>query len=538
MHLNATSLADRAAWEKAGFTLPAFNRDAVAAHTRANPTWVHFGAGNIFRAFPAARLQTLLDKGVETSGVIVAEGFDYEIVDRIFKPHDNLSLAVTLKADGGIDKTVVASMVEALKADAGHEDFARLREIFRAPSLKMVSFTITEKGYSLHRGGDLLPDVAADFAAGPASPTSYMGKVASLLHERFLAGKLPVAMVSMDNCSHNGDKLRDAVRAFAVAWTDGGKAEKDFLAYVDDAASVSFPWSMIDKITPRPDDGVKAMLLQSGFEDVEAVVTAKNTYVAPYVNAEETEYLVIEDAFPDGRIALDQAGIIYTLRETVDKIEKMKVCTCLNPLHTALAVFGCLLGFDKISAEMQDPDLGRLVEAIGYEEGLPVVVDPGIIKPREFLDTCLRVRFPNPFMPDTPQRIACDTSQKLSIRFGETVKAYRDRADLDPKTLKYIPLVHAAWLRYLLGVDDAGKPFERSPDPLLAQLDPHLAGLRLGDAGPFHAALRPILSDAGVFGVDLYEAGLGEMVEAYFAEMMAGVGAVRATLRRHLGEAK
>ncbi|MCD8141415.1 MAG: mannitol dehydrogenase family protein [Planctomycetaceae bacterium] len=534
MHLNASSLEDRAAWEKAGFILPNFDRAAVAAHTRDNPTWVHFGAGNIFRAFPAARLQVLLDTGAEQAGVIVAEGFDDEIVDRIFKPHDNLSLAVTLKADGGIDKTVVASMIEALKADAGHEDFVRLREVFRAPSLKMVSFTITEKGYSLHRGGDLAPDVAADFAAGPAAPASYMGKVASLLHERFLAGRLPVAMVSMDNCSHNGDKLRGAVRAFAVAWTGAGLVDADFLSYVDDAKAVSFPWSMIDKITPRPDDGVKSMLLQSGFEDVDAVVTAKNTYVAPYVNAEETEYLVIEDAFPNGRVALDQAGIIYTLRETVDKIEKMKVCTCLNPLHTALAVFGCLLGFDKISAEMRDPDLGRLVERIGYEEGLPVVVDPGIITPRDFLDTCLRVRFPNPFMPDTPQRIACDTSQKLCIRFGETIKAYGERADLDPSTLKYIPLVHAAWLRYLLGVDDAGESFERSPDPMLAQLDSHLAGLRLGDAGPFHATLRPILSDAAIFGVDLYAVGLGERVEGYFTEMMAGAGAVRTTLRRYL----
>ena len=79
-------------------------------------------------------------------------------------------------------------------------------------------------------------------------------------------------------------------------------------------------------------------------EDLEPVSTSKNTYVAPFVNAEETEYLVIEDKFPNGRPALEKGGIIFTDKETVDKVERMKVCTCLNPLHTALAVYGCVLG--------------------------------------------------------------------------------------------------------------------------------------------------------------------------------------------------
>lgn len=95
----------------------------------------------------------------------------------------------------------------------------------------------------------------------------------------------------------------------------------------------------------------------------------------------------------------------------------MKVCTCLNPLHTALAVFGCLLDYNLISAEMKNETLVKLVEGIGYKEGLPVVVNPGILDPKEFIDTVLKVRVPNPFMPDTPQRIATDTSQKLAIPF-------------------------------------------------------------------------------------------------------------------------
>ena len=128
---------------------------------------------------------------------------------------------------------------------------------------------------------------------------------------------------------------------------------------------------MIDKITPRPDAKVEAMLAEDHIGGLDAVVTSKNTYIAPFVNAEECEYLVIEDAFPNGKPALDKGGIIFTDRATVDKVEKMKVCTCLNPLHTALAIYGCLLGYTLISEEMKNPLLKNMVEVIGYKEGLP-----------------------------------------------------------------------------------------------------------------------------------------------------------------------
>ena len=155
-------------------------------------------------------------------------------------------------------------------------------------------------------------------------------------------------MVSMDNCSHNGDKLYAAVNTFAEKWTANSLTDEGFLQYVNTKEKVTFPWTMIDKITPRPDASVEEILKKDGVEELEAVVTSKNTYVAPFVNAEECEYLVIEDAFPNGRPELEKGGLMFTERETVDKVEKMKVCTCLNPLHTALAVFGCVLGYDLI----------------------------------------------------------------------------------------------------------------------------------------------------------------------------------------------
>lgn len=536
MHLTDAELTKKAQWEKANFILPQFDRAAMIAATTAAPTWVHFGAGNIFRAFPAVLQQKLLNEGIEQKGIIVVEGYDYEIIDRSYLPYDNLSLLVTLKVDGKIEKTVIGSLSEALHADSNnHRDFERLKEIFRAPSLQMVSFTITEKGYSLVRGnGEFLPEVIIDFQNGPTVPQSYIGKLAALCYERYTHGALPLALVSMDNCSHNGTKLYEAVHQFAVAWTKNNLVDQGFLAYIENPSQVSFPWSMIDKITPRPDESVRAMLEKDGFEDTQGEITSKNTYVAPFVNAEEAEYLVIEDVFPAGRPQLEKAGVIFTTRATVDKVEKMKVCTCLNPLHTTLAIYGCLLGYTKISAEMNDPELVKLVEAVGYREGLPVVVDPGIISPRAFIDEVLQVRLPNPFMPDTPQRIATDTSLKLPIRFGETIKAYSASDQLNVRDLKYIPLVLAGWVRYLLGIDDAGNSFAISPDPILATLTPMLAGIKPGQQGPFHPALEPILANEMIFAVNLYEAGLGEMVENYFTELMAGPGAVRVTLQKYL----
>ena len=534
MTLDNTGIKERLAWEEQGYQLPCFDREKVTAATMENPFWVHFGAGNLFRAFQANVVQRLLNDGVLDRGLVVVEGFDHEIIEKVYAPHDHLSILVTLKADGSVEKTVVGSIVEALALGQEHTaSFERLKEIFAKDSLQMVSFTITEKGYSLVDGkGAVLPSVAADFEAGPQAAVSSIGKVTALLYARYQSGKKPIALVSMDNCSHNGDKLRDAVYAFARQWTQHHLVEEGFWEYVQSKDKVAFPWTMIDKITPRPDASVEEMLKKDGIVGLDPVITAKNTYVAPFVNAEECEYLVIEDAFPNGRQALDKGGLIFTERETVDKVEKMKVCTCLNPLHTTLAIFGCLLGYQKISEEMQDTALRKLVEKIGYEEGLPVVTDPVILNPRAFLDTVLKVRIPNPFMPDTPQRIATDTSQKLAIRFGETIKAYHASAQHQVSDLKMIPLVFAGWLRYLMAVDDTGASFVLSPDPLLETLCPHVAGIRLGETADVEAQIRPILQNKAIFGVDLYEVGMAKAVCDGFQQMIAGTGAVRAVLNR------
>ncbi len=526
-----------ASWKEKGYELPEYDREQISRNTKENPTWIHFGAGNIFRGFPAAGLQKILNSKAYDKGVIVAEGFDYEIIEKAYQPFDNLSLLVVLKSNGTIEKRVIGSVTESLVADSTNaKDWERLKEIFKNPSLQMASFTITEKGYSLvNSQGDYLDAVSNDFREGPKQPGNIMGKVTALLFERYQNGDYPIAMVSMDNCSHNGDKLFAAVETYAKNWVNHGFAEEGFLRYINDSARVTFPWSMIDKITPRPDDKVKQMLEKDGFEDTDLIITSKNTYTAPFVNAEETEYLVIEDTFPNGRPPLEKAGFLFTDRETVDKVEKMKVCTCLNPLHTALAVYGCLLSYHTIWEEMRDPELNKLVNKIGYVEGMPVVINPGVLDPQDFIDAVIQRRLPNPFMPDAPQRIATDTSQKIPIRFGETIKAYVKSDNLKVTDLTFIPLAIAGWCRYLMGIDDEGNEFIPSPDPMLAELQGYVKDIQLGDKLR-KDTLKPILSNDKIFAVDLYRVGLGEKIEDMFEELIAGKGAVRATLKKYLKE--
>ena len=520
-------------WKEKGYKLFDYDREALAKNTHDNPIWVHFGAGNIFRGFPARLQQMIVEKGLSDKGIVVGEGFDSEIITDIYRKYDNLTLLVTLKADGSIDKEVVGTVTEAYSCAYG-DDWNRFVEVFENPSLQMVSFTITEKGYALKNpAGEYFPGYVEDFRNGPGKGSMFLSRLCELMLYRYRKGAYPIALVSMDNCSHNGEKIQAAMTAIAHEWVSNGLVEKGFEDYMT-SSSVAYPWSMIDKITPRPDPSVAEMLRKDGYEDTDVVVTSKHTYIASFVNAEECEYLVIEDTFPNGRPPLEEAGVYFTDRETVNKVEKMKVCTCLNPLHTALAVFGCLLGYTLISAEMKDKDLPRLVRRIGYDEGLPVVVNPGIIDPRKFIDEVVGIRIPNPFMPDTPQRIATDTSQKLSIRFGETIKAYIADPALSVKDLKCIPLVFAGWLRYVMGVDDEGKAFEPSSDPLLSYAQDAVKGITLGYEGDL-GQLKEILSNQKIFGVDLYEAGLADLVLDYFRSMISGPGAVRATIEKVLG---
>lgn len=537
MKLTRAGIKDRTAWEKAGITLPGYDVEAVSEKAKKEPVWVHFGIGNIFRVFIGGIADGLLEEGVMDRGITCVETFDYDVVDKIYQPYDNLGLNVILHGNGTREYKVIGSLAEAVKAQASDpEQWKRLKEIFASSSLQLVSFTITEKGYALHRAdGTWLPYVAADIQNGPEKATGAMAVLVAMLYVRYQVGKYPLALVSMDNCSQNGAKLRESVLTMAEEWKKAGYVDEGFVSYVSDEDTVAFPWTMIDKITPRPSERIADDLEKAGVEYMQPVITGKQTYIAPFVNAEKPQYLVIEDHFPNGRPALEKGfGVYMTDRNTVNLSERMKVTVCLNPVHSATGPLGVVLGYDLFAHMLNtNEDMMKMARMVAYDEGLPVVPNPGILSPQAFVDELFNERFPNEYLGDTNLRLAVDVSQMVGIRFGETVKAYVEKYG-DASRLTAIPLGIAGWLRYLLAVDDAGNHYELAPDPMKEELTEQLKDIVVGHPETFKDQLKLILSNERLFFTDLYKDGVGEKIETMFREMIAGPGAVKATIHKYV----
>lgn len=537
MKLTVKGIKEKEGWEKNGIILPGYDVEAVSARAKEAPVWVHFGIGNIFRVFIGGIADGLLEKGMLDRGITCVETFDYDVVDKIYEPYDNLGLSVILHGDGTREYKVLGSLAEAVKAQSSDSaQWNRLKEIFASESLQMVSFTITEKGYALHKAdGTFFPFVEADVNNGPDKATGAMAVLVAMLHERYKAGKYPLALVSMDNCSQNGARLRESVLTMAKEWQKKGFVEDDFINYVSDEKVIAFPWTMIDKITPRPSEQIADDLENLGVEDMRPVITSKKTYIAPFVNAEKPQYLVIEDSFPNGRPALEKGfGVYMADRNTVNLSERMKVTVCLNPVHSATGPLGVVLGYDLFAHMLNtNEDMMKMARMIAYKEGLPVVPNPGILSPQAFVDELFNDRFPNEYLGDTNLRLAVDVSQMVGIRFGETIKAYVEKFG-DASSLTAIPLGIAGWLRYMLAVDDNGNKYELAPDPMNEEIQEQFKDIVVGKPETLKEQLKPILSNERLFYTDLYKDGVGEKIENMFREMIAGSGAVKATIHKYV----
>lgn len=537
MKLTLEGIKNTAAFQKAGILLPGYDVAAVSKKAKQAPRWAHFGIGNIFRIFIGGIADGLLEAGVLDRGLTCIETFDYDVVDKIYTPYDNLGLSVILHADGTRTYKVLGSMAEAVKAqssDPAH--WARLKEVFRSKELQLISFTITEKGYALAGSdGIYFPFIQSDIDNGPEKATSAMAVLTAMLYVRYQDSRTPIALVSMDNCSHNGDLLRHSVLTMAREWQKKGYVTEDFLTWLSDETQVSFPWTMIDKITPRPSDAIAADLETLGVEDMAPVITSKRTYIAPFINAEQPQYLVIEDRFPNGRPELEKGfGVYLADRTTVNLSERMKVTACLNPVHSATGPVGVVLG-EELYAKMlnTNPDMMKMARMVAYDEGLPMVEDPKILSPKAFTDELFTDRFPNEYLGDTNLRLATDTSQGVGVRFGETIKAYMKKYG-SAERLTAIPLGIAGWLRYMLGVDDMGNTYELAPDPMVPEIQAALSSVVFGNPASLTDQLHPILSNEKVFFIDLYKAGLGEKIEGMFREMIAGKGSTKATIHKYM----
>lgn len=537
MKLTINGIKNRAPWEKAGIAFPGYDVEKVSEKAKQEPGWVHFGIGNIFRVFIGGIADGLLEEGVMDKGITCVETFDYDVIDKIYNPYDNLGLSVILHGDGTREYKVSGSLAEAVKAQSSDPvQWERLKKIFTSPSLQLVSFTITEKGYALQKAdGTWFPFVESDIQNGPDKAVGAMAVLTAMLYERYKAGRYPLALVSMDNCSQNGAKLRDSVLTMTEAWKKAGFVDTGFETYVSDEKTVAFPWTMIDKITPRPSEQIAEDLESLGVEDMQPVITEKKTYIAPFVNAEKPQYLVIEDSFPNGRPHLEKGfGVYLADRETVNLSERMKVTACLNPVHSATGPLGVAMGYDLFARMLNtDADMMKMARMVAYDEGLPVVHNPGILSPQEFVDELFNERFPNEYLGDTNLRLSVDVSQGVGIRFGETIKAYAAKYG-DASRLTAIPLGIAGWLRYMLGVDDAGNRYELAPDPMNEEIQEQFKDIVVGRPETFNSQLRPILSNERIFFTDLYQAGLGEKIETMFREMIAGPGAVKAAVHKYM----
>lgn len=540
MKLNIENLNNKTFWDNINIEIPKYDIKQIRENTSKKPTWVHFGAGNIFRGFIARISDTLLNDNIIDTGIIAVDTHaagrddDYDMIDKVYKPFDNLTLLASIKSNGDIDKKVIGSITDIVHADFIN-NYERLKKIFISSSLQVVSFTITEKGYSIKDlNGNYTSIVEEDINNEPKKAKNIMSIIAAMLLERYKNGAFPIAMLSVDNCSNNGDKLKSSIVEISREWVKRGYADNGFVEYLEDSKKVSFPLSMVDKITPRPSEIIEKKLEYIGLEEMSLFKVGHNN-MAPFVNAESVGYLVVEDLFPNGRAKFEKANVYVTDRITVQTVEKMKVTTCLNPLHTALAIFGCLLNYNFIYEEMKNPLLKKLVERIGYDEGMKVVVHPKILNPKDFIKEVIEERLVNPYIPDSPKRIATDTSQKIPIRYGETLKSYLKNG-LDTSSLVGIPLTIAAWLRYLMGIDDDGKSMEISPDPMLEELQKYIKNIKFKNKDSIGNNLKPILSNKTIFAVDLYDEkiNLGNKIENYFSEMISKENAVKECLTKYI----
>ncbi len=540
MKLNIKNLDEKTFWENSSIEIPKYDINQIRKNTAEKPTWLHFGAGNIFRGFIARISDTLLNNKISNTGIIAVDTHaagrddDYDMINKVYKPFDNLTLLASIKSNGDIDKKIIGSITDILHADFINY-YEALKKIFISSSLQIVSFTITEKGYSIKdSNGKFNSIVEEDINNGPKKSKNIMSIASAMLLERYRNGAYPISMLSIDNCSNNGDKLKSSITDIAREWIKKGFADEGFIKYLEDDKKTAFPLSMVDKITPRPSEIIAKKLEETGLEEMSVFKVGHNP-MAAFVNAEVPEYLVIEDLFPNGRAEFEKAHVYVTDRITVQNSEKMKVTTCLNPLHTALAVFGCLLNYNFIYEEMKDTALKKLVEKIGYDEGMKVAINPKILNPKDFIKEVINERLVNPYIPDSPKRIATDTSQKIPIRYGETLKSYVKNG-LDTSSLIGIPLTIAAWLRYLMGIDDNENPMEISPDPMLEELQNHIKNIKFKDTESVGNNLKPILSNKIIFAVDLYDEkiNLGEKIENYFKEMISDTNAVRECLQKYI----
>lgn len=465
-----------------GVRRPAYDRTAVT------PGIVHLGVGAFHRAHQAAVTDDCLAAGELNWGITAASLRSPATRDAL-APQDGL-YTLALRADTE-ELRVVGSIGRVLVAP---ENPATLLDAMTTAATRIVSLTITEKGYGVDASGTLKqgdPDIAHDLA-DPQAPRTALGFVVEALARRRAAGLAPFTVLSCDNLAHNGRVLHRALTEYATA-RDAGLG-----AYVADR--VSCPSAMVDRIVPATTAADRAAISSRlGVRDAWPVL------------AEPFFQWVIEDRFPKGRPGWERSGAEFTA--DVAPFEAMKL-RLLNGAHTTLAAMGRLAGYDTVAGAMADPVIRAFVRAYWDQVGptVPVHIDVAAYTAR------LTVRFDNVALQHKLAQIATDASQKVPQRILQPLRDLRARQ----MPQGAVVLAVAAWLRSCDGVDDAGAA--------LTMVDPVLAGWvgRPMAAMPADQAVRRWLGHGPVFGTDLArDHGFAADLSVALAALRGrGVGAV------------
>lgn len=465
---------------KPGIGVPNYDRAKVT------PGIVHLGIGAFHRAHMAVYVDDLLAD--DPSWGIVGASLRRPDTKEALEPQGGLYTIAVRDADGTHPR-VIGSIFSVMDANTERE---ALLELMASPDIRIVSLTVTEKGYCHDPATGELdqkhPDVVHDLA-NPTAPKSAPGMLVEALARRKAAGIAPFTVMSCDNLPSNGETAKRIVTRFA-SLRDAALGE-----WVKD---VAFPSTMVDRIVPSTTDADR--------EEVTGLIGAEDAW--PIMTEPFTQW-VVEDHFPSGRPAFEKVGA--QMVGDVEPFELMKL-RMLNGSHSTMAYLGYLGGYQFIADVMGDPAYVKLIHGLMTEEAMPTLDMPGTDL-GAYRDQLLE-RFRNPALKHRTWQIAMDGSQKLPQRLLGTI---RDRLKAG-QPITRLSLGVAAWMRYVTGVDEDGGEIDVR--------DPHALKMHAlaADAGDDPVALYEGLSGLSeVFGTDLagneiFRAAVVEHLESLFDE--------------------
>jgi mannitol 2-dehydrogenase len=409
---------------------------------------LHIGVGNFHRAHQAVYLDDLFNLGGDRDWALIGAGVREADIDMRLKlkAQDYLTTVVEQEAHATAVR-VTGAMIDFLEPFDVEAMLAKLA----APEIRIVSLTVTEGGYYIspatQRFDPTHPDIAYD-AAHPDAPKSAFGLIVAGLKRRRAAGIAPFTVMSCDNIPGNGHVTENAVAGLAE------RTDREFAKWI--RANVTFPNSMVDRITPATSDRERAILNDSyGVEDNWPVF------------CEAFRQWVVEDKFPAGRPALEKVGVTFT--DDVAPYELMKI-RILNGGHAAIAYPAGLLDIHFVHEAMEDKQIAAFLEALERREVIPVVPPPPAVDLEAYRKKVAE-RFANPKIGDTISRLCLDGSNRQPKFVLPTA---RDRLKAGA-SVKGLALVSAMWCRYCYGESESGKvipPNDPSWDRLQAAAKP------------------------------------------------------------------